>query len=83
MLGLRALRVASNTVLLPKFRKVLTTGQQLVNITLVPSVPNDRVARRVKDPVNGDRGLHHAKVWPKVTASLRDRLNQILANLLA
>src|SRR5690606_15701300 len=56
-------------------------GEQLVDVRLVAGVPDDRVARRVEDPVDGDGEFHHTEVGPEVAAEPRARLHEQVANL--
>ena len=72
VLGLRALGVAGQPALLAEPAEVLPPGQQLVHVGLVAGVEDDRVARRVEDPVDRDRQLDDAEVRAEVTAGLRD-----------
>jgi len=40
---------------------VATAGKELVRIGLVAGVPDDLVARRFEQPMEGDRELHHTE----------------------
>jgi hypothetical protein len=69
-------------VALPQGRKLLSTpGQDLVDIALVPGVEDDRIARRVKDPVHRKRELDHSEVGSEVAAGLAHVLDQERTNL--
>ena len=57
------------------------TGEHLVHVALVAGVPDQRIARRIEDPVQGDGQLHHAEVRPEVPAGAYDGLHQPLAYL--
>ena len=56
-------------------------GQQLVRVGLVAGVPDDPVARRFEQPVEGDRQLDHAERRAEVAAGARDGADDRLADL--
>ena len=78
---LGALRVAGEAAGLAQRRESWRAGQELVHVRLVAGVEDDRVARRVEHPVDGDRQLDHAEVRAEVTAGLRDVLDEDFADL--
>jgi hypothetical protein len=53
-----------------------------VRVGLVADVPEDFVARRVDQRVDGDRDLAGAQVRAEVAADLANRVDDQLANLL-
>src|SRR3954471_19235475 len=57
------------------------TSQQLVHVGLVAGVPQQDVARRRENPVQGDGELDDTEVGPEVPAGSRDRGDQELADL--
>ena len=61
---------------------VAAAGQHLVRVGLVPDVPEDLVARRVQQRVQGDGDLARAEVRAEVTADLPHRVDQEVADLL-
>ena len=56
-------------------------GQELVRVGLVAGVPHDPVARRLEEPMEDDRELHHAERAAEVAAGMRDRFDDRLADL--
>ena len=56
-------------------------GQELVRVGLVAGVPDDPVARRVEQPMEGDRQLDDAERGAEVAAGRGDRLDDRLADL--
>ena len=61
---------------------VAAARQDLVRIRLVADVPEDLVARRVHQRVEGDRDLAGAEVRAEVPADLAHRVDEELAHLL-
>ena len=61
---------------------LVAAGQQLVRVGLVAGVPDDPVARRLEQAVEGERQLDHAERRAEVAAGRRDRLDDRLADLL-
>src|ERR1035437_2498529 len=55
--------------------------EQLVGIGLMTGVPNDPVARRFQDSVQGQRQLHNSKRGTQMASGLGDGGNDALANL--
>ena len=54
---------------LPQRTELLTPpGEQLMDVTLMPHVENEPVARRVEHAMDGDRQLDCAEVGRKVSA---------------
>ena len=56
-------------------------GQQLVRVGLVAGVPDDPVARRLEQPMEGDRQLDDAERAAEVAAGRGDGLDDRLADL--
>ena len=81
VLRLGALRVTSKTAFLAKPRKVLSPGQELVNIRLVPGVPDEGIFGGIKNSVQSDGQLNHTKVWTQVPTGLRHFGDEELTNL--
>ncbi len=81
VLGLRLRGVAGQAALHLQLREVLAPGEQLVDVGLVPRVPQDAVLGRVEDAVQGDRELDHAEVGAEVAAGLGDGVDQEGADL--
>ena len=57
------------------------TGEHLVHVRLMAGVEEDRVVRRVEDPVQRQRQLDDTEVGPEVATCGSDLVNQELANL--
>src|SRR5205807_7562762 len=57
-------------------------GQQLMDVRLVPGVPEDPILRAVKDAMERQRQLDHAEIRAQVAAGLGDAGNQELTDLL-
>ena len=76
VLGLGPARVAREAALLLEPAEVVPAGEQLVHVGLVAGVEDDRVARRVEDPVQRDGQLDHAEVGPEVPAGLGDGVDE-------
>ena len=62
---------------------VLPAGQDLVHITLVPSVEDDRIARGVEDPMQRKCQLDDSEVGSEVAAGLAHLFDQERADLQA
>jgi hypothetical protein len=63
MRALRRLREARKPILAPEPEKlVLSPGQKLMHVGLVPDVEEDAVAAAVENPVDRERDLHDAEV---------------------
>ena len=58
-----------------------TPGQELVRIGLVAGIPDDAIAGRLEQAVEGDRELNDAERRAEVTARLRDGLDDGVADL--
>ena len=56
---------------------VSATGKNLVRIGLVADIPDDNVARRIKDVVQGDSELDYAKTSAKMSARLGYRVDRL------
>ena len=70
VLALRALRVPGETALHAQAAEIVPAGEQLVHVALVAGVEDDRVVRRVEDPVDRHREFDNTEVRPEVTAGL-------------
>ena len=82
VLGLLAARVAGQAALLAQpVEPRGAAGEDLVHVGLVPGVEEDRLARRVEDPVQRDAQLHDAQVGPEVASGARDPGDQEVADL--
>ena len=57
---------------------VAAAGEQLVDVGLVADVPDELVARRVEDVVQGDGELDRAEAGAEVAAVLGDDADQLL-----
>src|SRR5439155_25323571 len=83
VLRLLALAKAGDAAVLADGRELFAAdGDELVRIALVAGVEDDLVARRVEDPVQGQRQLDDAEVAAEVAADLRDDVDDALADLL-
>ena len=76
VLGLGAGGVAGQAALRLELGEVLTAGEQLVDVGLVPGVQQDPVLRGVEDPVQRDGQLDHAEVGAEVSAGLGHRVDE-------
>ena len=82
VLGLGPARVAREPVGLAELvEAVAATREDLVGVGEVAGVPQDHVARRVEDAVQGDGELDDAEVRPEVAAALGDRADHDVADL--
>ena len=68
-------------VLAQRLHPVAPAGEDLVRVGLVADVPDQQVARRVEQVVQGDRQLDRAQVRGEVAAGLRDAAHDLLAQL--
>ena len=57
------------------------SGQDLVRIGLMPHIPDQPVARRVKNVMQGHRQLNHPKASPKMATGDRDGTDGFLPQL--
>jgi hypothetical protein len=55
---------------------ILAAGQDLVYVALVTGVEDDRIARRVEDPMHGQRELDDSEIGPQMATGLRYMLDQ-------
>ena len=69
-------------VLADRRELVAAAGEDLVRVGLMADVPEDLVARRLEQAVQGDRQLAGAEVRAEVAADLADRVDDQLADLL-
>jgi hypothetical protein len=74
--GLSTLWVTCKTFALSERREVLATGQQFVNVRLVPSIENDRIVGRIEHAVDSYSGFNDAEVRAKVATRFCDRFDQ-------
>jgi hypothetical protein len=81
VLRLGALRVTGKASFLAKTRKVLAPGQELVNIGLVPGIPDEGISRGIKNSVQSDGQLNHTEVWAQVPTGLCNFGDEELAYL--
>ena len=82
VLGLAAAREATDAADLAERPEPLEpAGQQLVRVGLVAGVPDDPVARRFEEPVQGDRELDDPEGAAEVSAGRRDGRDDGLADL--
>ena len=83
VLGLEDRAERGEAVVLADRRQPLAAaGEDLVRVGLVADVPEDLVARRVEQAVQGDRELAGAEVGAEVAADLADRVDDVGAHLL-
>ena len=83
VLGLAPARVARQPAALAQVGEVVArAGDDLVHVGLVAGVPQDDVAGRVEDPVQGEGQLDHAEVGaevpagrPRPTATMNSRIS--------
>jgi hypothetical protein len=75
-------RVPGKTALLPELvEPAPPAGEDLVDVGLVPCIPDDPVARRFENPVQGDGELDDAEVRAEATAGPEDFLNEEIPDL--
>ena len=70
-----------SVTLTQRVEEVAAPGEDLVDVGLVPGVEDDRVGRRVEDPVQGNGELHDPQVGTQVSAGGRDLLDEELTDL--
>ena len=84
VLGLGPVGIARHAArLLEGLEAVAPAGQELVHVGLVAGVPQDDVAGRVEDPVQGQRQLDRAEVRAEMAAGRRHRVDDERPDLLA
>jgi hypothetical protein len=84
VLGLIRTRIAGETAGMAQGVEATgATGEQLVNVCLVPDIPDETVAGRIEDPVQGDRQFHDPQIGGKVATGPRDFLEDENPDLLA
>ncbi len=82
VLGLPASQEGCQTLVLPnRGELVVTPGQDLVDVGLVPGVPDQLVAGRIEDVVQRNRQLGHAQARAEVTTDLGDHVDVPLAHV--
>ncbi len=79
--GFAALRVPGKSALLSKSRKVFPPGEDLVHIRLVPGVPDEGIAGRIKNSVQGNGQLDNTEIRAKVPTGPGDLLDEEGSNL--
>ncbi len=83
VLGLEDRAERGQPVVLADCRQgVAAAGEDLVRVGLVADVPEDLVAGRVEQAVQGDGQLAGAEVGAEVAADLADRVDDVGAHLL-
>ena len=76
VLGLGPVRVARHAAgLLQRFEPEPAPGEQLVDVRLMPGVPQDDVTRGVEDPVQRQRQLDGAEIGAQMATGRGDRLD--------
>ena len=79
---LLSFRKAAETALRPKSRKLLfPPGQDLMDIALMPHIPDDLVLRKRKHIVKGKRELHRTEVGSQMSTVRADGPDQKLPDL--
>ena len=74
VLGLRDRAERREAAVLADRRQLVSpSGQHLVRVGLMTDVPEDLVARRVEQRVQGDRQLAGAEIGAEMAADLPDR----------
>ena len=82
VLALGPARVAGQPAELAQAVEVVAAaGDDLVHVALVAGVEQDRLGRRVEDPVQGQRQLHRAEVRTEVAAGARHLADQEVPDL--
>ena len=83
VLALRAAREPADAAeLAERAEALVAAGDELVRVGLVAGVPDDRLARRLEEPVEGERDLDDAERRAEMAAGLRDGRDDRLADLL-
>ena len=83
VLALGAFEKTGEPALLAKrFELRIAPCQDLVGIALVPDIPDDLVARRLKSVVKGYRELYDPESGADVAARTRTHVNEARTNLL-
>ncbi len=82
VVGLGAARVARKASrLAQRVEGAGAAGQHLVDVSLVSGVPQQRVTRRIEDPVQRESELDDAEVGAEVATGAADRIDQLLADI--
>ena len=82
MLALGACRIARQTVLHPQLVEIGgPPGQDLVHVGLVPRVEDDRIMRRIEDPVQRQCQFDDAEIGAQMSAGCSDLVNQEFTDL--
>jgi len=76
-----ALGIPRQPTLLTQLGEIFSAGQNFVDVRLVARIPNHRIGRGIKDPVQSDGQLHYSEVWPQMSAGLGHVLHQKLADV--
>ena len=84
VLGLVRTRIAGETAgVAQSVEATGATGEKLVNVCLVPDIPDETVARGIEDPVQGDGQLNYSQIGGEVATGPRDFLEDESPDLLA
>ena len=82
VLGLDASRKPADTAqLAQRAEPGITARQELMGVGLVARVPHDLVARRLEDPMQGDRNLDDTERGSQMAARLGDGGDDVLSDL--
>ena len=76
---LAAGKTAQTTQLSHAAHLVVASRQHFVRVSLMPHIPDQSVFWGVENIMQSHRELYRAQIGTKVTACLRNRLNQTLA----
>ena len=75
-------RVTGKASLLAQLIEAIrSTSHYFMDVSLMASVPEDGILGRDENPVEGNRQLHHAQIWPEVTTGRRDLSHQEFPDL--
>ena len=73
-------KTADAFVLSNRLEFCFAAGQNLVNVTLMPNIPNEFVHRRLKNMVQGNGQLDDAQAGRKMPANAGDHFDKIVAD---
>ena len=77
-----AQRKAGNTILLPDGGHLLApAGENFVRVALMTHIPDESVARCVKDMVHGDGQFNHAQARTQVSSGAGNTVDRFSAQL--
>jgi hypothetical protein len=81
--ALGALWEAADATIGSKGREPITTPRdELVDIRLMPDIPNDLIVRAVEGTVKTEREFDHAEVRREMSPGVCDRRDELLSDLL-